>query len=108
MFKNSTLFGTILPLVKTAPNVRDNEIDIEVQLLDQNQYLEISFISNTREFQARRAKIRYKYGKKNSFVNTLNATSLAVGRTLVVIMENYQKEDGSIDIPEVLKPCLGM
>ena len=82
--------------------------DIEVWLPGQNQYREISSISNTREFQARRAKIRYKDGKKNRFVNTLNGSSLAVGRTLVAIMENYQNEDGSIDIPEVLKPYLGM
>jgi len=82
--------------------------DIEVWLPGQDQYREISSISNTREFQARRAKIRYKDGKKNIFVNTLNGSSLAVGRTLVAIMENYQSEDGSIDIPEVLKPYLGM
>ncbi len=83
-------------------------VDIEVWLPGQDQYREISSISNTRDFQARRAKIRYKDGKKNSFVNTLNGSSLAVGRTLVAIMENYQNEDGSIDIPEVLKPYLGM
>jgi len=83
-------------------------VDIEVWLPGQNQYREISSISNTRDFQARRAKIRYKDGKKNSFVNTLNGSSLAVGRTLVAIMENNQNEDGSIDIPEVLKPYLGM
>ena len=82
--------------------------DIEVWLPGQNTYREISSISNTREFQARRAKIRYKDGKKNTFVNTLNGSSLAVGRTLVAIMENYQNEDGSINIPEVLKPYLGM
>jgi seryl-tRNA synthetase len=82
--------------------------DIEVWLPGQNTYREISSISNTREFQARRAKIRYKNGKKNEFVNTLNGSSLAVGRTLVAIMENNQNEDGSIDIPEALKPYLGM
>jgi seryl-tRNA synthetase len=82
--------------------------DIEVWLPGQDKYREISSISNTREFQARRAKIRYKDGKKNIFVNTLNGSSLAVGRTLVAIMENYQNEDGSIDIPEVLKSYLGM
>nr|WP_321266384.1 serine--tRNA ligase [uncultured Sulfurimonas sp.] len=82
--------------------------DIEVWLPGQNTYREISSISNTREFQARRAKIRFKDAKKNTFVNTLNGSSLAVGRTLVAIMENYQNEDGSIDIPEVLKPYLGM
>ena len=82
--------------------------DIEVWLPGQDQYREISSISNTRDFQARRAKIRYKNGKKNEFVNTLNGSSLAVGRTLVAIMENNQNEDGSIDIPEVLKHYLGM
>ncbi len=82
--------------------------DIEVWLPGQNKYREISSISNTRDFQARRAKIRFKNGKKNELVHTLNGSSLAVGRTLVAIMENYQNEDGSIDIPEVLKPYLGM
>ncbi|OIP54999.1 MAG: serine--tRNA ligase [Helicobacteraceae bacterium CG2_30_36_10] len=83
-------------------------IDIEVWLPGQATYREISSISNTREFQARRAKIRFKDGKKNSMVHTLNGSSLAVGRTLVAIMENNQNEDGSIDIPEVLKPYLGL
>ena len=78
-------------------------IDLEVWLPGQNKYREISSVSNTRDFQARRAKIRYKDGKKNALVNTLNGSSLAVGRTLIAIMENYQKADGNIDIPEVLK-----
>ncbi|KAB7887991.1 serine--tRNA ligase [Poseidonibacter ostreae] len=78
-------------------------IDLEVWLPGQNKYREISSISNTKEFQARRAKIRYKDGKKNILAHTLNGSSLAVGRTLVAIMENYQNEDGSIRIPEVLK-----
>ncbi len=78
-------------------------IDLEVWLPGQNQYREISSISNTRDFQARRAKIRFKDGKKNRFVHTLNGSSLAVGRTIVAIMENYQNEDGSIEIPKVLK-----
>ena len=82
--------------------------DIEVWLPGQNTYREISSISNTRDFQARRAKIRFKNGKKNEFVHTLNGSSLAVGRTMVAIMENYQNEDGSITIPEVLKPYMGM
>jgi len=81
-------------------------IDLEVWLPGQATYREISSISNTREFQARRAKIRYKDGKKNLLVHTLNGSSLAVGRTMVAIMENYQNEDGSIDIPEVLKPYI--
>ncbi|MGM0519804.1 MAG: serine--tRNA ligase [Campylobacterota bacterium] len=78
-------------------------IDLEVWLPGQNKYREISSISNTREFQARRAKIRYKDGKKNILAHTLNGSSLAVGRTLLAIMENYQREDGSVGIPEVLK-----
>jgi seryl-tRNA synthetase len=78
-------------------------IDLEVWLPGQNKYREISSISNTREFQARRAKIRYRDGKKNRLVHTLNGSALAVGRTLVAIMENYQREDGGVEIPEVLK-----
>lgn len=78
-------------------------VDLEVWLPGQGKYREISSISNTRDFQARRAKIRFKDGKKNMLVNTLNGSSLAVGRTLIAIMENYQKADGTIEIPEVLK-----
>jgi len=81
-------------------------IDLEVWLPGQGKYREISSISNTREFQARRAKIRYKDEKKNRLVHTLNGSSLAVGRTLIAIMENYQQADGSIKIPEVLKKYL--
>ena len=81
-------------------------IDLEVWLTGQNKFREISSISNTRDFQARRAKIRYKDDKKNIFAHTLNGSSLAVGRTLLAIMENYQNEDGSVTIPEVLKPYL--
>ncbi|ADN09769.1 serine--tRNA ligase [Sulfurimonas autotrophica] len=83
-------------------------IDLEVWLPGQNTYREISSVSNTRDFQARRAKIRFKNGKKNELVHTLNGSSLAVGRTLVAIMENFQNADGSIDIPKVLHPYLGM
>ena len=78
-------------------------IDLEVWLPGQGKYREISSISNTRDFQARRAKIRYRDGKKNILAHTLNGSSLAVGRTLVAIIENHQQEDGSIKIPEVLK-----
>ncbi len=78
-------------------------IDLEVWLPGQNRFREISSISNTRDFQARRAKIRYKDGKKNKLVHTLNGSSLAIGRTIIAIMENYQKEDGTIEIPKVLK-----
>ncbi len=81
-------------------------IDLEVWIPSQNKYREISSVSNVRDFQARRARIRYKDGKKNRLVHTLNGSSLAVGRTLVAIMENFQNEDGSITIPEVLKKYL--
>lgn len=81
-------------------------VDLEVWLPGQNTYREISSVSNTRDFQARRAKIRYKDGKKNTMVHTLNGSSLAVGRTLVAIMENFQNEDGSIRIPPVLESYL--
>jgi len=81
-------------------------IDLEVWIPSQNRYREISSISNTRDFQARRAKIRYKDGKKNRLVHTLNGSSLAVGRTLVAIMENYQTKDGNIKIPKVLEKYL--
>lgn len=83
-----------------------NTIDIEVWLPGQGCYREISSVSNTRDFQARRAKIRYKEDKKNALVHTLNGSSLAVGRTLVAIMENYQNQDGTISIPDVLKPYM--
>jgi len=82
------------------------KIYFHMWLPGQTTYREISSISNTRDFQARRAKIRYKDGKKNILAHTLNGSSLADGRTLVAIMENYQNEDGSIDIPEVLKPYI--
>ena len=78
-------------------------IDLEVWLPGQGKFREISSISNTREFQSRRAKIRFKDGKKNTLTHTLNGSSLAVGRTLVAIMENHQQEDGNIAIPDVLK-----
>lgn len=83
-----------------------NTVDIEVWLPSQECYREISSISNTRDFQSRRGKIRYKKDKKNILAHTLNGSSLAVGRTLVAIMENYQCKDGSIDIPSALKKYL--
>lgn len=81
-------------------------VDLEVWLPGQNTYREISSVSNTRDFQARRAKIRYKEEGKNLLVHTLNGSSLAVGRTMVAIMENFQQEDGSIAIPAVLQKYL--
>ena len=81
-------------------------IDLEVWLPGQNTYREISSVSNTRDFQARRAKIRYKEEGKNILAHTLNGSSLAVGRTMVAIMENFQQEDGSIILPSVLQKYL--
>jgi seryl-tRNA synthetase len=80
--------------------------DIEVWLPSENQYREISSCSNFRSFQARRANIRYKSNKTTKFVHTLNGSGLAVGRTFVAILENYQNSDGSISIPKVLRPYL--
>ena len=80
--------------------------DIEVWLPGQNAYKEISSCSNYESFQARRANIRFKSGKKSEFAHTLNGSALAVGRTWVAIVENYQQKDGSILIPEALRHYL--
>ena len=82
-------------------------IDLEVWLPGQAQYREISSCSNFLDFQARRMNTRYKTKDKNIHVHTLNGSGLAVGRTLIAILENYQTSDGNIRIPEVLKNYLG-
>ena len=83
--------------------------DIEVWLSGQGKYREISSCSNFEDFQVRRAGIRFKPAgsKKSQFVHTLNGSGLAVGRTMVAILENYQQEDGSIAIPEALRLYMG-
>ena len=82
--------------------------DLEVWLPAQNTYREISSISNCEAFQARRLQARFKNAQgKNEFVHTLNGSGLAVGRTLVAVLENYQRADGSVDIPAVLQPYMG-
>jgi seryl-tRNA synthetase len=83
--------------------------DIEVWLPAQNRYREISSCSNFEDFQARRGNIRYKPkgGKKTELVHTLNGSGLAVGRTVVAILENFQQSDGSVLIPEALRPYMG-
>jgi seryl-tRNA synthetase len=82
--------------------------DIEVWLPGQGKYREISSCSNCGDFQARRMNARYRAGEKDvRFVHTLNGSALAVGRTMVAILENYQQADGSIAIPEVLQPYMG-
>ena len=80
--------------------------DIEVWLPGQNGYKEISSCSNFEAFQARRAGIRCRAGKKSEFAHTLNGSGLAVGRTWVAIVENYQQKDGSVVVPEALRPYL--
>ncbi|WP_296405199.1 serine--tRNA ligase [Psychrobacter sp.] len=81
--------------------------DIEVWLPSQDTYREISSCSNCGDFQARRMGTRVKDGKKTEYAHTLNGSGLAVGRTLLAVMENYQNVDGSITIPEVLRPYMG-
>ena len=83
--------------------------DLEVWLPGQGLYREISSCSNFEAFQARRANIRFKPGGKgkNEFVHTINGSGLAVGRTWLAILENYQQADGSVAVPEALRPYMG-
>ena len=83
--------------------------DLEVWLPGQNRYREISSCSNCEDFQARRARIRFRPGRKDKprLVHTLNGSGLALGRTLVAVLEQYQGEDGSVTIPEALRPYMG-
>ena len=83
--------------------------DIEVWLPSQNKYREISSCSNCESFQARRMKARFKdpQTNQNEYLHTLNGSGLAVGRTFIAILENYQNEDGTITIPEALRPYMG-
>lgn len=82
--------------------------DLEVWIPSQGKYRELTSCSNCTDYQARRAKIRYKSEKtgKNEFLHTLNGTACAMGRTLVAIMENYQRADGTIEVPHVLQPYM--
>ena len=82
--------------------------DIEVWLPSQQRYREISSCSNCEDFQARRAEIRYRpdEGKKPRFVHTLNGSGLAIGRTIVALLENYQQADGSVTVPDALRPYM--
>src|ERR1700678_3279530 len=83
--------------------------DIEVWLPSAKEFMEISSCSNTEAFQARRSGIRFKpKGGKSEFVHTLNGSGLAVGRTWIVILENYQQADGSVVIPESLRSYMGI
>lgn len=83
--------------------------DLEVWLPGQNRYREISSVSNCGDFQARRMKARYRPegAKETRFVHTLNGSGIAVGRALIAVLETYQQEDGSVIVPEVLRPYMG-
>ena len=85
----------------------EKTFDLEVWIPSENKYREISSCSSCGSFQARRMKARYKNEKNETrFLGTLNGSGLAVGRTLIAIMENYQQKNGSILIPEVLRPYM--
>jgi seryl-tRNA synthetase len=82
--------------------------DLEVWLPAQNTYREISSVSNCEAFQARRLQARFKNTQgKNELLHTLNGSGLAVGRTLVAVLENYQRADGTVEVPAVLRPYMG-
>ncbi len=83
------------------------KFDIETWIPSQNKFRELTSCSNCTDFQARRAKIRFKDGKEKQLVHTLNGTAVAIGRMLIAIMENYQQRDGKIYIPEVLQGYMG-
>ena len=109
-FKQKTAYEISACLVGSEMCIRDSRktYDLEVWVPAQNTYREISSCSNCWDFQARRmqARFRGKDDKKPQLVHTLNGSGLAVGRTLVAIMENYQQADGRIEIPEVLRPYM--
>ena len=81
--------------------------DIEAWMPGQQKYREVTSTSTCTDFQSRRLKMRYRDGDKTEFLNVLNGTAFAVGRTIIAILENYQQEDGSVAIPEVLQSYMG-
>lgn len=95
---------------RNLPFVSAKTIDLEVWMAGQGRYLEISSISNCETFQARRAEIRYRPRQRTrtEYVHTLNASGLAVGRTMAAILEAYQQADGTVIVPRVLRPFLGV
>jgi len=88
-----------------APAAR--KYDLEAWMPGQGEYREVTSTSTTTDFQARRLNIKYQSGGKTEYVHTLNGTAFAIGRTIIAIMENYQQEDGSVEIPEVLRKWVG-
>ena len=87
-----------------APAAR--KYDLEAWLPGQGKYREVTSTSTCTDFQARRLNIKYREGDKLKYAHTLNGTALAIGRTIIAIMENYQASDGSVEVPEVLKKYL--
>ena len=85
-------------------------VDLEVWMPGQERYIEVSSISNCEAFQAQRANIKYRptSGSRSDYVHTLNASGLAVGRTMAAILEMYQQADGSVIIPKVLRPYMAL
>lgn len=88
-----------------APAAR--KYDVEAWIPTQEKYREVTSTSNTTDFQARRLDIKYKYGDKLEYVHMLNGTAFAIGRTIIAILENYQKKDGTVEVPEVLRDWVG-
>ena len=88
-------------------NAASRKYDIEAWMPSQNKYREVTSTSNTTDFQARRLNIKTRIGDKNEYVHTLNGTVVALSRTPIAIYENYQNADGSVTIPEVLRPYMG-
>ena len=82
-------------------------IDIETWIPSQKRYRETHSISTTTDFQARRLNIKYQDGAEKKYVHILNGTAFAIGRTIIAILENYQKKDGIVDVPKVLQKYIG-
>ncbi len=91
----------------TLPFTAAKTYDLEVWMPGQREYIEVSSVSNCEAFQSRRANIKYRSGKSSELVHTLNASGLAVGRTMAALLETYQQADGSVIIPKALRPYMG-
>jgi seryl-tRNA synthetase len=100
-------YRRMLLCTKDMGQQSEKTYDLEVWLPSENTYREISSCSTCGDYQARRLQARFREGEKLRFVHTLNGSGLAVGRTLIAVLENYQQADGSVQIPEVLRPYMG-